>query len=60
VVRGESSDVVNVSGAAALAEALPRGEWTSIPKAGHTVQGDNPRDLVFALEAFLRRAQPQA
>jgi esterase len=55
VVRGESSDVVSDESAAALAEALPRGEWTSIPDAGHTVQGDNPRDLAVALAAFLER-----
>jgi pimeloyl-ACP methyl ester carboxylesterase len=60
VVRGESSDVVTAAAAAALAEALPRGEWTSVPRAGHTVQGDNPRDLTVVLEAFLRRAQPPA
>jgi esterase len=60
VVRGELSDVVSSESAAALAEALPRGEWTSIPNAGHTVQGDNPRALATALEAFLRRIRAPA
>jgi esterase len=60
VVRGERSDVVSSESAAALADALPRGEWTSVPDAGHTVQGDNPRDLAVALEAFLRRVQAPA
>jgi esterase len=55
VVRGEASDAVSPESAAALAEALPRGEWTSIPGAGHTVQGDNPRALADDLERFLRR-----
>jgi esterase len=59
VVRGESSDVVSDQSAAALAEALPKGEWTSIPNAGHTVQGDNPGGLAAALAAFLGRL-PQA
>jgi pimeloyl-ACP methyl ester carboxylesterase len=59
VVRGELSDVVSEEAAAALAESLPRGEWTSIPAAGHTVQGDNPRALAAVLERFLRRIRPQ-
>jgi len=37
--------------------ALPAGHhdglWVKIPTAGHTVQGDNPKDLVAALRAFL-------
>lgn len=60
VVRGERSDVVSSESAAAFADALPRGEWTSVPDAGHTVQGDNPRDLAVAVEAFLRRIRPPA
>jgi pimeloyl-ACP methyl ester carboxylesterase len=60
VVRGERSDVVTEASAVALAEALPRGEWTSIPDAGHTVQGDNPRDLATAIEEFVRRIQAPA
>jgi esterase len=60
VVRGGSSDVVSGESAAALAKALPRGEWTSIPGAGHTVQGDNPRDLAAAIEEFVRRIQAPA
>jgi esterase len=60
VVRGEASDAVSPENAAALAESLPRGDWTSIPAAGHTVQGDNPRALAAVLERFLRRIRPQA
>jgi esterase len=60
VVRGERSDVVSSESAAALADALPRGEWTSIPDAGHTVQGDNPSALAIALGAFLRRIRAPA
>jgi esterase len=56
VVRGERSDVVSEASAAALAEALPSGEWLTIPDAGHTVQGDNPRALADALRGFLASA----
>ena len=60
VVRGGSSDVVSEESAAGLAAALPRGEWTSVPNAGHTVQGDNPRDLAAAIDEFVRRIQAPA
>ncbi len=55
VVRGELSDVVSDESAAALADALPDGDWIGIKDAGHTVQGDNPRALAAAIDAFLRR-----
>ncbi len=60
VVRGERSDVVTPESAAALATELPDGEWITVPGAGHTVQGDNPRGLAEALEAFFRRIRPPA
>jgi pimeloyl-ACP methyl ester carboxylesterase len=53
VVRGQRSDVVTEESAAALAAALPSGVWTTVPDAGHTVQGDNPRALASAVQAFL-------
>jgi pimeloyl-ACP methyl ester carboxylesterase len=31
----------------------------TVPDAGHTVQGDNPRGLADALAPFLRRVRPQ-
>ncbi len=53
VVRGADSDVFHDEDAERLAAALPDGRWVTIPKAGHTVQGDNPKDLVAALREFL-------
>jgi esterase len=53
VVRGAESDVFHDEDAERLAAGLPDGRWVKIPKAGHTVQGDNPKDLVAALQAFL-------
>jgi esterase len=53
VVRGADSDVFHDDDAARLAAALPDGRWVRIPDAGHTVQGDNPKDLVAALREFL-------
>ncbi len=54
VVRGGESDVFHDEDAERLAAGLPDGRWIKIPKAGHTVQGDNPKDLVAALREFLR------
>jgi pimeloyl-ACP methyl ester carboxylesterase len=53
VVRGAESDVFHDEDAERLAAALPDGRWIKIPRAGHTVQGDNPKDLAAALREFL-------
>jgi pimeloyl-ACP methyl ester carboxylesterase len=53
VVRGAESDVFHDEDAERLAAALPDGRWIKIPRAGHTVQGDNPKDLSAALRDFL-------
>jgi esterase len=53
VVRGAESDVFHEEDAERLAQRLPDGRCVTIPKAGHTVQGDNPKDLVEALREFL-------
>lgn len=53
VVRGAESDVFGDEDAERLAAGLPDGRWVKIPKAGHTVQGDNPKDLVARLRDFL-------
>lgn len=53
VVRGAESDVFHDEDAERLAAGLPDARWLKIAKAGHTVQGDNPKDLVAALRDFL-------
>jgi pimeloyl-ACP methyl ester carboxylesterase len=52
VMRGGKSDVFSDANAEKLAATLPRGRWVRIHDAGHTVQGDNPRDMVRALREF--------
>jgi len=37
----------------AAGAASADGRYVTIPKAGHTVQGDNPKDLAAALREFL-------
>jgi pimeloyl-ACP methyl ester carboxylesterase len=53
VVRGAESDVFHEEDAERLAKNLPDGRYVTIPRAGHTVQGDNPKDLAAALREFL-------
>ena len=53
VVRGAQSDVFHDEDAERLAGRLRHGRWVKIEGAGHTVQGDNPADLLVALRAFL-------
>jgi pimeloyl-ACP methyl ester carboxylesterase len=53
VVRGAESDVFHDEDAERLATRLPHARWVKIPRAGHTVQGDNPKDLVAELRRFL-------
>jgi len=53
VVRGAESDVFHEEDAERLSARLPDGRYVTIPNAGHTVQGDNPKDLAAALRDFL-------
>jgi pimeloyl-ACP methyl ester carboxylesterase len=55
VVRGGESDVFHDDDAERLASRLPNARWVKIPGAGHTVQGDNPKDLVAELRRFLAK-----
>jgi pimeloyl-ACP methyl ester carboxylesterase len=56
VVRGALSDVLLDDAAERFARRLPRGQWTRVEGAGHTVQGDNPAGLIAALRPFLADA----
>ena len=60
VVRGSESDIFLDEHAERLASAVPRGSWSRIEGAGHAVQGDQPRLLVEAIEAFLSAASEAA
>ena len=53
VIRGAESDVFHQDDAERLAKNFPDGRQITIAQAGHTVQGDNPKDLVAALRDFL-------
>jgi esterase len=56
IVRGGESDVFAEEDGIKLAQRLPDGKFVTVPRAGHTVQGDNPKDLVAELRRFLTKA----
>ncbi len=58
VVRGAESRVFSQEGMLRFARELPNGAHVTIPNAGHTVQGDNPKALIDALDNFLASLQP--
>jgi len=58
VVRGAQSDVFHDEDAERLARRFRRGRWARIEGAGHTVQGDNPADLLVCLREFLDEVAP--
>lgn len=53
IVRGALSDVLSDRAAEQFAGSLPRARWAKVEKAGHNVQGDNPRGLLDAILPFL-------
>jgi pimeloyl-ACP methyl ester carboxylesterase len=53
VLRGANSDLFTAEDAERVAASLPNGQWREIPNAGHTIQGDNPKGLLDAVEPFL-------
>ena len=54
ILRGALSDVLTDPAAERFAKSLPRARWVQVAKAGHNVQGDNPRGLLDALLPFLK------
>lgn len=55
VVHGGDSKVIHREHADRLARTIPNATAVTIPGAGHTVQGDRPKEFVAALTGFLDR-----
>ncbi len=53
VMRGGESQVYSENSAERFAGKLADGRWVSVPGAGHTIQGDNPKQFVAELRTFL-------
>ncbi len=52
VVRGGESDVFSLDGARDLQKLIPGSEFALVPKAGHSVMGDNPQGFESAVRGF--------
>jgi pimeloyl-ACP methyl ester carboxylesterase len=55
LMRGETSKMLSPDGAHEAASLMKHCELAVIPRAGHSVQGDNPRDFAGVLDDFLTR-----
>lgn len=55
LLRGEVSRSLSQASAADAVSCLSLGELAVIPRAGHSLQGDNPRDFAAAVDSFLDR-----
>jgi esterase len=53
IVRGALSEVLTDAAAERFAKSLKKARWVRIEKAGHNVQGDNPRGLLDVTRPFL-------
>lgn len=53
VMRGEESDVFSDTNALRFFNELQNGTYVTIRHAGHSIQGDNPKGLLGALEPFI-------
>ncbi len=52
VVKGGESDVFSLDGARDLQELIPGSAFALVPKAGHSVMGDNPQGFESAVRKF--------
>lgn len=52
VIRGAESALFSNEDAHRFVDLLPRGSFALVKKAGHTIQGDNPKGLLDALNNF--------
>jgi pimeloyl-ACP methyl ester carboxylesterase len=53
IVRGGDSEVLSIDQAQAMSDAIPNGQLTTIPGAGHSVPMDKPAEFEAAVRAFL-------
>jgi pimeloyl-ACP methyl ester carboxylesterase len=53
IVHGSESDILTQDAGERLASTIPNGRYVAVEGSGHTVQGDNPKSLSLAIEAFV-------
>ncbi|MBE3557177.1 MAG: alpha/beta hydrolase [Firmicutes bacterium] len=60
IVRGAESDMLSQEAADTLAAHLPHAETAIVPRAGHSVMGDNPIGFEEAVASWLKRTLTQS
>ena len=55
LMRGALSKILSAEAAGQIVARMADCEYVVVPRAGHSVQGDNPRDFARALDAFVTR-----
>jgi len=55
LVKGGESDVFSLDGAREFQQLIPGSEFSLVPKAGHSVMGDNPPGFEAAVREFYRK-----
>lgn len=53
VLRGGDSEIFSAGDARRFAQALPHGQWDTVPRARHSIQTDKPLGLLQALDRFV-------
>jgi pimeloyl-ACP methyl ester carboxylesterase len=53
ILKGGESDILSSDSAAKLQAAIPGSRLAVVPRAGHSVMGDNPEGFVAAVRAFV-------
>ena len=60
LLRGALSKILSAESAGQIVARMADCEYAVVPRAGHSVQGDNPRDFARALDAFVTRRLERA
>ncbi len=60
LVRGAESDILSAQGAKRTQRAIASCRLVTVPRAGHTVPGDNPPAFAAAVRAFLAATKRRA
>jgi pimeloyl-ACP methyl ester carboxylesterase len=55
LVKGGESDVLSLDGAREFQQLIPGSDFSLVPKAGHSVMGDNPPGFEAAVREFYQK-----
>ena len=55
LVKGGESDVLSLDGVKEFQQLIPGADFSLVPKAGHSVMGDNPSGFEAAVREFYQK-----